>query len=366
MTTQRPQPSRKQVEEMLARAGKRMRNNEHKHLLRAKLLEADVKRGPSKVSRRITWSVLGALTAALLLVGLVQQGHIASPPSQPVRYSGGGGAGALADAGFADEAALESTSGLGAPDIALDIARQWIGDPETRRAGYDRYGDLLKKSSSIALLSNDKDDVGEVVSLFSALGGHIQHLTDNRETGRLTLQGEIPTKSLSTLQDQLKSLVGEKYFAENISAVSQLNTVLQTDSQMESIQARIDEIRAALAADPDEETRANLLIQLQNREAELETHEQAKLNTINDTHLTTININMEHVRPWWQTTSRYELEESVTGFEDATFGQQFWINVLFIVRGTLFLFSYTFWFIIPLLIWWSWNRIRWERLERHL
>lgn len=351
---------------MLTRAGKHMRNNEHKHLLRAKLLEADVARGPSKTGRRITWSILGTLTAALLIIGLVQQGHIASPQSQPVRYSGGGGAGALADGAFADELALESTAGLGAPDVAFDIARQWIGDPETRRAGYDRYGDLLKKSSSIALLSNDKDDVDEVVSLFSALGGHIQSLTTDRDSGSLSLQGEIPTKSLSTLQDQLESLVGEKYFSENLRATSQLNTVLEIDTQMEYVQERIDEIRAALAADPDEETRTNLLVQLQNREAELETHEQAKLNTINDTHLTTVNINMEHVRPWWQTTSRYELEHSVTGFEDATFGQRFWINVLFIVRGALFLFSYTFWFIIPLTIWWSWKRIQWERLERHL
>lgn len=357
---------------MLRRAGSHMAENaDHQRMLRAQLQQRTPVRSP-RTKKRIAWSALGALTGVLLLFAVVRVGFI-----QPVYvddvYTGGGGCatcmgGGGGSAGLlsADSLELADSAGMGVPESAFDIIQRWVPDPETRRQGFERYGNLLEQSASIALLSNDKDTPETVFNLFSGLGGSVANMDMDSQRGSLTLRGEIPTRSLPALKEQLEELVGEKYFNDNLSATSQLNTVLHVDERIETIQEQIDELNAQTELEEDEDTRAQLIAQRNARQTEKDAQEDEKLRIVNETHLADVHITVQHVRPWWQTTSRYELERSVTGFEQASFGQSFWINVLFILRGFLTFFSYTFWILIPLTLWWVWRKVRWERLERYL
>lgn len=357
---------------MLRRAGEHMADNaEHQRMLRAELQQRTVK-GPSKAKKRIAWSTLGALTGALLLFAVVRIGFIQSSYVDDVYTGGGcptcsGGGGDMAlDSISADSLGLADSAGMGASESAFDIVRQWIPDPETRRQGFERYGNLLEERASIALLSNDKDTPETVFNLFSGLGGSVGNLEMDQQRGSLTLNGEIPTRSLPALRTQLEELVGEKYFNDNLSATSQLNAVLHVDERIETIQEQIDTLTAQIEREDDEDARNQLIAQRNARETEKAAQENEKLRVVNETHLADVHITVQHVRPWWQTTSRYELEKSVTGFEQPSFGQSFWINVLFILRGLITFFSYTFWILIPLTVWWVWRKARWERLERYL
>ena len=71
-----------------------------------------------------------------------------------------------------------------------------------------------------------------------------------------------------------------------------------------------------------------------------------------------VTINVTKVDQWWETNSYWELTQSVTGFDSPSFGQRFMINVLYIIAKLILFFSYTFWIIIPAVIWWVVRRKR--------
>lgn len=348
---------------MLRRAGKQMpKNTEHQNQLRALLLQQPVRTKHSR--KRIAWTALASVTSVFLLFAVIRTG-IYSQQTQVANPMGNGGCETCVSS-----ASTGLASGSLYDTLESSLTRQRGNtptfDPGTRREGFERYGNLLKENSSIGLMSSDEEIDTTILSLFSSMGGSITSLNDYQDAGRWNMQGEIPTASLSEFRNQLREIVGDKNFSDNFQAASQLNQVLTVDEAIENLQTQIDELTAQIQSEKNETKRAQLVQQRDIHAYGITAHEEQKLTLVNETHLATISINTQYIRPWWQATNYYELEKSITGLGQKTFGQSIWINVLFVLRALIVVFSYTFWFVIPIIIWRTWNKIRWEKLERYL
>ncbi len=360
--------------ESLNELGKALRNENdlHRDGLRSRLLQGSRKTGYSARPSRIQF---GRFLFPSLSIAAIAVIAIISATYRPVQYfdepyplmESGITTTEVASDMFVSEMdtldapSLSSEVGLGAPTFRS----RFLGNIGRHNVSQDKIedyravnGDLFERNVNIRLMSKAKDAFTEISTIYTNLDGYIERANENTRNS-YTIVGRIPAQNISALRSELRSYVGsDDFYTESSMAYNRVPDAVVID---ENIQEVIDAI-ALLEERIANETNANVLEKLnedlKQHNAYLNERKGTKDDLMERVEYVDISITITKTPNWFESNSYWELSRSISGFDSPDFGQRFMINVLYMTTRLITFFSYTFWIIIPALIWWVVRRKR--------
>ena len=342
----------------------RASNPGHRDALRARIVENVSSREPRKRismnwKRILVPAVPSVAVMALALVTIAYQpNYYASTPvylevDETAPSSG------LGVADFIDATGM--TAGAPAPTFRQKFIRG-IGSHSASQKKINDYraehGDLLDESMQINVLTREEDAVEEVEDIVRDLGGYVQNVRGS-SGGNTTIKVQIPKDELSSLRDELKDLAkSDDHYSERRQAYNRVADAVVIDEKIQEVEEAITELEEKLANAEDENLKAQYEAQLAQHRAYLEERQETKEELMEQVEYADVSIAVTQIESWWRADSYYDMNKAIAGFESPGFAERLWINVLFVTSRLLIAFSYTFWIIIPLGIWWFMRRKR--------
>lgn len=229
------------------------------------------------------------------------------------------------------------------------------------------HGSMLEKTTTIALKTSTPDAVGKVESLFTSLGGHLSSISNYGLGQPSTLTGVVPADSYFLFREQLHDLVkADKFIFESLNADDLIPSAIEIDDNIEQINLDIEATKHQIQETKNSNERAKLEDELGQYYNQLEDLQASRDDLDDRASFVNVSITVYDLPSFWEVGDQYELSGRVTGFEQPSFVQQVWINILIAGFWFLQVFSVTFWLIIPLIIWLISRRRQrkaWKELE---
>ena len=260
-----------------------------------------------------------------------------------------------------DTAMLSESAGLGAPTFKNSFLRG-VGKNTATQKQIDEYravhGDMFEEDLSVSLLSKEKDSVQDVESIITGLGGYVDNVRESRY-GTSTITGRIPKENVELLRDDLRDFVKkDKFYTERRQAQNRVADAIAIDEKVQEVEGAIVLLSEQLATEEDPERIKELNEELRQHYSYLKERQETRDLFIEQVEYVDISIAVSEIESWWSSDSYFELSQTITGYESPGFVERLLINVLFVLGALITIFTYTFWFVIPLVIWLIFRRRR--------
>lgn len=270
---------------------------------------------------------------------------------------------------YAFEETAMTGSAMSAPST---FKRQFIDDLGSNaatdgevQAYRDEYGDAFEQNLSIDVLAKRQEQFEEISQLFQGSDGYIASFSDHGGNSR-SINGHIPVEQLDHFKQGLVGIVGSyKFMTQSSYGYNRVPDLIAIDEKITEVEAAIAELEEKIANEQNLSNREELEQQLAQHQQFLAEREATKDEIEDRVEYVDISLYVNHIPSWWQAGDYHELRQSFAGYTDPSLGQKVLINFIYVVSKLLVLLSYTFWLIIPFLIW-RWRRSRERKMFQAL
>ena len=339
----------------------RHKNPEHQARLRAQLQNREPRLSTPRVSsfgftHRVFPTLSFAVIAFLAVVSVVYQPsyNIGNVPVAVLETDGN----LEASEFMSDSTGLSASS----PSTFRNTFLRNLGKNQVPQSEIDAYRsaheDLFEEDVQINLLSKEKDAVKDVMRLIEERGGFIEKRQQTRKDFA-TMTARIPKGELSSLRDDLRDFVkSDAFYFETSQAQNRTADVIVIDEKVQEVERAIVVLEEKLATENDPDTIKALNQELAQHYAYLKERQSTKETIMERVEYVDLSIAISTIASWWSADSYRDVHRSIAGYESPGFLARLSINALFVITRVLIFFSYTFWFLIPLVVWRALRRKR--------